>query len=63
MKWKLLCEFSITGHLILCVFLTGDDDTIFFVDAAMDLVKDLDPEMPYFLTGMLYLILQTSLNE
>ena len=35
------------------VFATGDDDTIFFVDAAMDLVKDLDPEMPYFLTGMI----------
>lgn len=34
------------------VFLiAGDDDTLFFVDAAMDLVKDLDPEMPYFLSG------------
>ena len=32
---------------------SGDDDTIFFVDAAMELVKDLDPEMPYFLTGVL----------
>ena len=31
---------------------SGDDDTIFFVDAAMELVKDLDPDMPYFLTGM-----------
>ena len=29
----------------------GDDDTILFLDAAMKLVKDLDPEMPYFLTG------------
>ena len=29
----------------------GDDDTILFLDSAMNLVKDLDPEMPYFLTG------------
>lgn len=29
----------------------GDDDTVFFLDAAMEVVKDLDPELPYFLTG------------
>ena len=29
----------------------GDDDTVLFIDPAMELVKDLDPEVPYFLTG------------
>ena len=28
-----------------------DDDTMFFLDAAINVVKDLDPDMPYFLTG------------
>ncbi len=29
----------------------GDDDTVFFLKGAMNVVKDLDPNMPYFLTG------------
>lgn len=29
----------------------GDDDTVFFLEGAMNVVKDLDPNMPYFLTG------------
>ncbi len=31
--------------------LYGDDDTMFFVEGVLDLVKDLDPDMPYFVTG------------
>lgn len=31
--------------------LYGDDDTFFFLDAAMNVLQHLDPEMPYFLTG------------
>lgn len=30
----------------------GDDDTLFFLPAAKHIVKDLDPEIPYFLTGL-----------
>ena len=30
----------------------GDDDTVFFLDAAKEVVKDLDPQQPYFLTGV-----------
>lgn len=33
--------------------LYGDDDTFFFVDAVLEAVGGLDPEMPYFLTGKL----------
>jgi hypothetical protein len=29
-----------------------DDDTMFFLDAAINVVKDLDPDTPYFLTGV-----------
>ena len=29
----------------------GDDDTVFFLEGAMNIVEDLDPNMPYFLTG------------
>ena len=29
----------------------SDDDTVFFLDAAKNVVKGLDPDMPYFLTG------------
>lgn len=31
--------------------LYGDDDTFFFLDAAMNVLQHLDPDMPYFLTG------------
>jgi len=31
--------------------LYGDDDTFFFLDAAMQVLQHLDPDMPYFLTG------------
>ena len=31
--------------------LYGDDDTLWFVDGVLDLVKDLDPGMPYFISG------------
>ncbi len=30
----------------------GDDDTVFFLEGAMNVVKYLDPNMPYFLTGL-----------
>ena len=29
----------------------GDDDTVFFVEPAMNVVRTLDPDLPYFLTG------------
>ncbi len=31
--------------------LYGDDDTIFFMDSLMEMVKDFDHNMPYFITG------------
>ena len=31
--------------------LYGDDDTLWFVGGVLDLLKDLDPEMPYVITG------------
>lgn len=33
----------------------SDDDTVFFLDAAKNVVKGLDPDMPYFLTGQRFL--------
>ena len=35
--------------------LYGDDDTMFFVEGVQDLVKDLDPDLPYFVTGIEHL--------
>ena len=32
----------------------GDDDTLFMVDAAREITRNLDPEQPIFLTGELY---------
>ncbi|EIE25857.1 hypothetical protein COCSUDRAFT_46409 [Coccomyxa subellipsoidea C-169] len=32
----------------------GDDDTVFFLEGAMNVVKDLDPNMPYFLTDNMW---------
>ena len=29
----------------------GDDDTVFLVEAAMNIVRTPDPDLPYFLTG------------
>eukprot|EP00891_Asterochloris_glomerata_P005118 jgi/Astpho2/5118/fgenesh1_pg.00073_%23_16_t len=34
--------------------LYGDDDTLWFVDGVFDLVKDLDPGMPYFISDNLW---------
>ncbi len=31
--------------------LYGDDDTLWFVGGVLDLLKDLDPDMPYVITG------------
>lgn len=31
--------------------LYGDDDTMWFVGGVLDVLKDLDPEMPYIITG------------
>lgn len=31
--------------------LYGDDDTFYFLDAAINVLQHLDPDMPYFLTG------------
>ena len=32
--------------------LYGDDDTLWFMGGVLDLLKDLDPQMPYVITGM-----------
>ena len=29
----------------------GDDDTLFFLDAAASMLQHLDPDLPYFITG------------
>ncbi|KAK9807886.1 hypothetical protein WJX72_012243 [[Myrmecia] bisecta] len=34
--------------------LYGDDDTIWFMDAVMNMVEDLDPHVPYFLTDHMW---------
>ena len=34
--------------------LYGDDDTVFFVDNALDMLEELDHNMPYFLTDHLW---------
>ena len=31
--------------------LYGDDDTQFFLDGALRLAKDFDPDLPWFITG------------
>ena len=31
--------------------LFGDEDTVFFVDNALELLQDFDPSMPYIITG------------
>lgn len=31
--------------------LYGDDDTLWFTGGVLDLLKDLDPDMPYVITG------------
>lgn len=32
--------------------LYGDDDTLWFTGGVLTLLKDLDPQMPYVITGM-----------
>ena len=34
--------------------LYGDDDTVFFIDNALDMLEELDHNMPYFLTDHLW---------
>lgn len=34
--------------------LYGDDDTFFFVEGVLDMVQDLDPDMPYFITDHMW---------
>lgn len=34
--------------------LYGDDDTVFFIDNVLDLVKDLDHNMPYFISDAIW---------
>ena len=49
MSWRLLVQaFADRPYKWL---LYGDDDTLWFVDGVLDLVKDLDPGMPYFISG------------
>ena len=31
--------------------LYGDDDTVWFMDGVLRFLEDLDPEMPYFISG------------
>lgn len=40
--------------------LYGDDDTVFFLEGVEDVVKDLDPNMPYVITGSNFVILSLS---
>lgn len=35
--------------------LYGDDDTMWFLSAVLDLLRDYDSELPYFISGMLNL--------
>ena len=42
--------FKQLGDTFQWLFL-GEDDTLFFVDAARNAVASLDPDMPIFLTG------------
>ena len=44
---ELISDFSLT---IGCRFY-GDDDTVFFIDAAIRMAQGLDHNMPYFLSG------------
>ena len=32
--------------------LYGDDDTVWFMDGVLRFLEDLDPEMPYFISGL-----------
>ena len=34
--------------------LYGDDDTQFFLDGALRLAKDFDPDLPWFITGVMH---------
>ena len=36
--------------------LYGDDDTQFFLDGALRLAKDFDPDLPWFITGAPFLL-------
>ena len=31
--------------------LYGDDDTVWFMDGVLDVLSDLDPDTPYFISG------------
>lgn len=31
--------------------LYGDDDTVWFMDGVLRFLEDLDPDMPYFISG------------
>lgn len=35
--------------------LYGDDDTMWFMSAVVDLLRDYDPDLPYFISGQLLL--------
>ena len=34
--------------------LYGDDDTVWFMDGVLDVLSDLDPDTPYFISGQLW---------
>ena len=34
--------------------LYGDDDTVWFMDGVLDVLSDLDPDTPYFISGQLH---------
>ena len=34
--------------------LYGDDDTVWFMDGVLDVLSDLDPDTPYFISGKLF---------
>ena len=50
-KYLWLCMQAVNGSKYKWM-LYGDDDTLWFTGGVLDLLKDLDPDMPYVITGM-----------
>ena len=42
--------------------LYGDDDTVWFMDGVLKFLEDLDPDMPYFISGQLLSAAKTHLQ-
>ncbi len=48
--------FQRQGHIDWKWLFLGTDETLFFADAAQNVVRDLDPDLPYVLSGNLLLL-------